>query len=118
MSKARKFAVVGAYIWGLGNTFLNLLQQLNEIESTPEQKFDWRRLLFAGGKGALLGAAGGSIVGSIADYQNSLEKPINTDACSQALASKLRLKKTDRKYLLLCEKSDILISLIKKEFAY
>lgn len=118
MSKARKFAVIGAYIGGLGNTFLNLLQQLNEIESNPEQKFDWRRLLFAGGKGALLGAAGGSIVGSIADYQNSLEKPINTDACLQALASKLRLKKTDRKYLLLCEKSDILISLIKKEFAY
>lgn len=118
MSKARKFAVIGAYIGGLGNTFLNLLQQLNEIESTPEQKFDWRRLLFAGGKGALLGAAGGSIVGAIADYQNSLEKPINTDACLQALASKLRLKKTDRKYLLLCEKSDILISLIKKEFAY
>lgn len=104
MSKTRKFTIIGAYIGGLGNAFLNILQQLNEIENTPEQKFDWTRLLSAGGKGALLGAASGSIVGSIADYRNSLEKPINTDVYLQALASKLRLKKTDKKYLLLCKK--------------
>lgn len=118
MTKARKYAIAGAYIGGIGNAVLNLFLQLNEMENIPEQKFNWKRLLYAGGKGALLGAASGNIVGAIADYQNSLEKPINTDAYLQALASKLKLKKTDRKYLLLCEKADFLVSLLKKKFAH
>lgn len=118
MTKAKKYAVLGAYIGGFGNAILNLLQQLNEIENAPEQKFDWKRLLYAGGKGALIGAAGGGIIGSITDYHNAHEKPINTDAYLNTLVSNLRLKKTDRKYQLLCEKADFLCSLLKNEFVH
>lgn len=118
MSKTRKYAITGATILGIGNAILDAVMQHEEMEKNPEQKFDWGRFLVAGGKGALLGVAGGALIGGIADYENSKEKPVNTDAYLLALASKLRLKKTDGKYLLLCEKADILISLLKKEYAY
>lgn len=117
MSKAKKYAITGAALLGVGNAMLNLVNQLNEMENNPGQVFSWKRLLMAAGKGALAGGAGGAIVGGIKDYHNALEKPVNTDPFLFSLISQLRLDKTDRKYLLLCEKAEILTSLLRKEFA-
>ena len=117
MDKASRYAVKVACIAGIGNALLNLIHQLNEMDKTQEQKFDWERLFYEGCKGVFVGAIAGYIYGSIVDYENSLEKPINTDAYLQALASKVKLKKSDKKHLLLSEKANILVSVLKNNFA-
>lgn len=117
MSKAKKYAVKGAISVGLLNATLNAVKQFTEMKYTPEQKFDWKRLLIAGGKGALAGGVGGAVIGAIEDHNNSLEKPLNTDAFLYRIANKLRLKKEDTNYLKLQQKADLLIDLLKEKYS-
>ncbi len=109
MSKAKKYAVNGAISIGLINAVLNAIRQFNEIKENSEQKFNWKRLLIAGGKGAIAGAVGGGVIGAIEDYENSKVKPANTDAFLYSVVNKVKLNKEDRHYLILQEKADLLI---------
>lgn len=116
MSKAKKYGINGALSVGVANALINALTQLNSIEQNSQLKFDWKKLLIAGGKGVAIGGMAGWVIGSFADHKRSSEKLINTDAFLNTLASKITLKRTDRKYLLLCDKADQLSNELKNEF--
>ncbi|MCC6369946.1 MAG: hypothetical protein IT236_02950 [Bacteroidia bacterium] len=105
MNKTTKFAIQGAFWVGLANSLINAFNQMNEMKENPNQKFDWERLLKAGGKGALLGGVGGLAIGAIADHNNKLEKPINTDAILLGLLPEVKLSKTDSNYQMLDRKA-------------
>lgn len=64
MNKAITYTRNGAIIFGIGNGLLNVLKQLNKIDNEP---FNWRQFFLATGKGAVVGASGGFILGSIED---------------------------------------------------
>lgn len=115
MNKKTKYASNAALIAGLGNAALNLFNQLNKMDKEPEMKFDWGELLGAGLKGAAVGGAAGFAVGAVADYQNSLEKPIDTDSFLHSLVSTVRLSKDDNDFKNLDAKADRLITLLKSE---
>lgn len=117
MSKTKKYAVKGAVIVGLIKAILNTVKQLDEMTANPHQKFNWKVLLVETGEGAVIGGIGGGIIGAIADHQNGLEKPLNTDSFLYKATDKLKLNKEDAAYLKLQEKADILIGLLKSEFA-
>jgi len=116
MNKTGKYALNGAIILGLGNAFLNAIKQINRINENPDEKFDWKELLVATGKGAVVGGVGGGIIGAISDYQNSLEEPLNTDVLLLGLVDNARLSKDDKAYKSLNEKADQIITLLKNEF--
>ncbi|MBD77335.1 MAG: hypothetical protein CL840_00175 [Crocinitomicaceae bacterium] len=113
MSKTLKYARNGALIFGIGNGLLNIFKQLDKIGNEPNLKFGWKKLAGATLKGAAFGGVSGLAIGSIADYQNSLEEPINTDAYLLSIIDKVRLDKNNRKYKSLDEKADRLIYLLK-----
>ena len=66
MNKAITYTRNGALIFGLGNGLLNAIKQLNNHPNT-NTAFDWRQLFLATGKGAIVGATGGFVLGSIED---------------------------------------------------
>lgn len=115
MNKKGKYAINGALILGLGNAVLNAINQLDKTDKEPEKKFDWGELLGAALKGAAVGGVGGFAVGAIADYQNSLEKPIDTDAFLFSVINTVRLNKEDNSYRTLNDKASKLIDLLKVE---
>ena len=80
MNKKTKYAYNGALFLGLGLAFINAFKQLQAIKDDPSKQFDWNRFFIEAGKGALAGAASGSIIGAIKDHHNSNIKPHNTDA--------------------------------------
>ncbi len=105
-------AAWGGFLTGLVNAII----QLSEMNKNPKQKFDWRRLLIAGGKGALLGGAGGLALGAIADHNNALESPINTDLALLGLLPIVSLDKTSSTYQLLDRKASKLIEILQLKF--
>lgn len=109
MNKKKKYALNGALVFGIGNAVLNAINQNNEMDKDPTQKFDWERLLKAGAKGALIGGAGGLTIGAIKDYQNSKEKPVNTDKYLFSVIDEVRLNKTDFSFRALNQRADMLI---------
>lgn len=113
MSKKVKYARNGALLLGLGNAAINVFEQLDKMEDDPNLKFDWWGLLGATAKGAAVGGIGGFTVGAIADYQNSLEEPINTDDFLLSMVDSVRLDKDDLNYRSLDEKADKLVDLLK-----
>jgi len=113
MNKKAKFAIWGAVILGVGNGIVNVIKQSNS-----DDKFSWGKLLLALGKGAATGAAGGLIIGALADHQNSLVEPIDTDSILLALASEVKLNPKDHRYIQLSEKADWLINILKAELNY
>lgn len=115
MNKKGKYAVNGALILGIGNAILNAINQRNKMEKEPDRKFDWGQLLGSAAKGAAVGAAGGFAIGAIADHQNSLEKPIDTDAFLFTVVNSVRLNKEQSSFRTLDEKANKLIELLKKE---
>src|SRR5258706_8628142 len=117
MSKAKKYAINGAISIGLINAALNAIKQFNEIKENRNQKFDWKRLFIAAGKGAIVGGVGGGVIGVILDHNNNLEKPLNTDAFLYSVANKLKLNKEDANYLKLQQKADLLIDLLKERYS-
>ena len=67
MNKTIKYATNGAFIFGIGNAFLNAINQLNNQDET--NPFNWSELLKAFCKGALIGGAGGLAIGAIKDKE-------------------------------------------------
>jgi len=116
MNKAAKYAINGALICGIGNALLNIIRQINRMNDKPEVKFNWKELLIASGKGAVVGGAAGGLIGAITDYQNSMEKPLNTDVLLLGFIDKIKLTKDDNTYQALSGKADYLINLLKEKF--
>ena len=112
MNKRAKFTVGGALLLGVGNGVINVINQLNS-----DEQFNWGIFLIAIGKGALVGGATGFVIGAVADHQNSLERPIDTDAILFSLAGKIRLSPNDRKYQSLSQKANWLVEVLKTEFS-
>lgn len=96
--KKTSYAKTGAIICGLGNAFLNLMKQLNEMDQDPDQKFKWGEFLASVGKGAALGGLAGFGIGAVRDYQNSLEQPIDLNAHLFAFSGLLMLDKSDPQF--------------------
>lgn len=63
MNKAKTYTQTGAVTFGIGNAIINAINQLNN----KNKNFDWRQLVIAAGKGALIGGTGGFVLGSIRD---------------------------------------------------
>ena len=116
MKKSIKFAINGSIGTSLFNAFLNAVRQFGEMNANQEQQFSWKRLLIATGKGALVGAAGGFVIGSIADYRNAKEEPINTDGILNETVKRVRLKKEDPLYGNLSQIADNLILFLWYEY--
>lgn len=114
--KAKKYAINGAIILGILNSILNAIKQSNEIDQNPNQKFDWGRLLIAGGKGAVVGAIGGFGIGALVDYQNSKVKPIDTNRRLSLLTERIRLDKSDPLYSKLDARAQLLATLLNKKY--
>lgn len=116
MNKTTKYALNGALWIAILNALLNAIKQSNEMDQNPNQKFDWGRLLIAGGKGALVGGLGGAAIGSIADYNNSQVKPINTDLALSNLTSKVRLDKSHPVFVKLDDHAVQLANLLTRKY--
>lgn len=116
MRKSIKYAVNGAIGVGVFNAILNAIKQLNEIDDNPSQRFSWERLIIAGGKGAAIGGAGGLLLGSVKDYYNSKEIPLDTDAFLYNLINQVKLNKNDSIYIRLNQIADEIISLLRNEY--
>lgn len=118
MNKTTKYALNGAVWLGIGNAAINAIKQIIEIDQNPDKKFDWQDLMKSAGKGALVGGSLGLALGAITDYQNSVEKPINTDLFLLGLVSNIRLDKEDKPYKRLDVKANFLSELLKYRFEY
>jgi hypothetical protein len=116
MSKTVKYAVNGAFIFGIGNALLNTLKQYQRINNNPDLEFDWLELLTSAGKGALTGGAGGAIVGGLVDIQNASEKPLNTSVILERVITNIKLDKNDPIYKKLSKKADLLVKSISENF--
>ncbi|MBV6639667.1 MAG: nucleotidyltransferase domain-containing protein [Cyclobacteriaceae bacterium] len=114
--KKTSYAKTGAIIGGLGNAFLNLMKQLNEMDQDPNQKFKWGEFLASAGKGAAIGGLAGFGIGAIRDYQNSLEKPIDLNAHLFGLSGLLMLDKSDPQFKSLEKAANKICSEFTKEF--
>ena len=113
MNKKAKFTIWGALIFGVGNGIINVMKQRNS-----EEVFNWNKLLLAFGKGVVAGAVGGLVVGTFADYQNSLVIPIDTDSILLALASEIKLDSNENEYQILSQKANWLTNILKSELSY
>jgi hypothetical protein len=113
MNKKTKYTIYAGIAGGIINGVLNIVNQNNE---QPDVPIDWSRVLKATLKGTAVCGAGGFLVGAYVDHRNSLEKPINTDLELGSLIKQVQLRQNDRKYLVLCEKADWLISQIKHTY--
>ncbi|WOK09138.1 nucleotidyltransferase domain-containing protein [Imperialibacter roseus] len=97
--KNKSYAKTGAIICGLGNAFLNLMKQLNEMDQDPNLKFKWNELLGAAVKGATVGGVVGFGIGAIRDYKNSTEQPIDINAHLFSLSGLLMLDKSNPQFI-------------------
>ncbi len=116
INKSTKYAINGALFLGIANAALNAIRQLNEIESDPGKKFSWEKVFLAGGKGAVLGGAAGFAAGTLTDYLNSKEKPIDTDSYLLDIVNTLKLDKNDKVFVNLSNKTNLLIELLNNHF--
>lgn len=116
MNKTIKYGTNLAIAGGVGNGVVNIIKQLNVMTMNPRQKFDWKSLLIAVGKGGLVGGGIGLFTGAIVDYQNSMEKPIDTDAFLFSFVNAARLTKQDSSYISLDHKAEQLIHLFLTHF--
>jgi hypothetical protein len=116
MNKKTKYGINGALLGAAANAVINAFKQFNAMNQDPTLKFDWSKLLLAAGKGAAFGGLGGLAIGAITDYINSQVKPINTDKHLSNLTDKIRLDKTDPRYLQLDEKAVQLANMLINEY--
>lgn len=118
MGKTLKYAGNGVVIGGVGFLLINLIDQLIKIDENPESKFDWDKLLKAGGKGALIGGATGALIGGVKDIRNNLEESLNTCAILGGAIPEIRLDKTELPYQVLSSKANEITVLIKEKFKF
>ncbi len=116
MNKATKYVINGALWIGIINALLNAIKQSNEMDQNPNQKFDWGRLLIAGGKGAAMGGLGGLAIGSLVDYQNAKVSPINTDLALSNHTNKVRLDKSHPIFIKLDEHAVQLANMLTRKY--
>lgn len=116
MHKSAKYAINGAIGGGIINAILNAIRQFNEMDRNPNQKFNCEELLIATGRGVTVGGAIGFAVGSIKDYHNSRETPLNTDIFLDDLINQIKLSKSDTTYVKLNQIADQLIELLQQEY--
>ncbi len=116
MNKTTKYAANGAILIGILNAIINAFKQLNRMDQDPSLEFDWSKFFLAVGKGALVGAAGGAVVGAVVDYRNSQIKPVDTDKQMAILTDMMKLDKRDPAYLKLDSKAVQLVNLLSKEY--
>lgn len=116
MDKKTKYALNGALLLGIGNAIINAIKQLNQMEVEPDRKFDWRDLLIAGGKGALVGGAGGFVVGAIKDEISANQKTIDTDAYLRTFIQSIQVDKNSIIYRECEKKCEEIMEFIEQEF--
>ncbi len=116
MSKTYSYARNGLIIGGACNAVINAFKQLSKISSNEQEKFEWRQFLIAIGKGSAIGGLTGLAIGAIADFENSLEEPLDTDAFLVGMVNQLRLNKNDIIYKELCFVADRIIECLKNKF--
>jgi len=114
--KSIKYAKKGALIFGLSNALINAIHQINLIKDNPEQKFDWSKLLKAGGKGAISGGVGGAFIGGIVDSNNAKKERVNTSAILSTVVSNIRLDKENPIYKKLSIKANRIINDLEIDF--
>jgi hypothetical protein len=113
MKKSTKYMLWGIAIGAIINGILNMLRQQSE---DPDAPLDWSRIGEAATKGGAVVGTAGFITGSYADYENSLESPLNTDKILSEVINGMALKTYDKTYLALCTKADWLVRSIQREF--
>lgn len=116
MKKSKKYAINVAVGGALIAFIANAVKQQSEIAITPDQKFDWVRLMKSILKGAAIGGTFGFGLGSLVDHRNSKVKPLNTDAYLHDLANQIRLDKNSPQYKALDIKAEIVMDLLAKRF--
>ena len=99
MKKSEEFTKNGAIILGLGNGFLNLVQQWDEMNKNPNLKFKWVELFTSLGRGAIAGGSIGFGVGWVLDYQNSKQRPIDINSHLNNRSRQIMLSKSDRQFI-------------------
>lgn len=117
MKKSEEFAKNGAIILGLGNGFLNLVKQWDEMNKNPDLKFNWFELFTSLGKGAVVGGSIGFGVGWVLDYQNSKQRPIDLNNHLMSLSSMLTLDKKDPEFVDLKQSVDKVIAVFRNSFS-
>lgn len=115
MSKTYTYTRNGLIIGGAVNGVINVVTQLNKISAHEQEKFEWKQLLFAVGKGSAIGGLTGLAIGAITDFENSLEEPLDTDAFLGGMVNRLRLKKDNIIYKELCFVADRIIECLKNK---
>ncbi|WMN11031.1 nucleotidyltransferase domain-containing protein [Marivirga salinae] len=116
MKKSNKYAKNGALIFGLGNSFIELIDQLKDLNKDPNIKFNWNKLLTAAIKGATVGTVVGFGIGSVRDYHNSQEKLINLNKHLRDLADSLALDKSSAEFINLNNSVNKIIKEFKNHF--
>ena len=114
--KTIEYSNKGMLIFALSNTFINAVNQLNEMKENPEKKFDWSELLLSGGKGALLGGVGGAFLGGIIDSNNAKKERLNTNVILSTIVSNIRLDKDNPIYKKLSIKANRIIDDLEINF--
>jgi hypothetical protein len=99
MKKSNLYAKNGALIFGVGNGFLNIVKQLEEMNKDTNLKFNWPELLSSLSKGALIGGTAGFGVGWILDFQNSKQSPMDIDKHLHDRSGMLTLDKKDPEFV-------------------
>ncbi len=116
MSKSKKFAEVGMWTLGIGNASLNAIVQAQEMKLNPELKFDWKKMIIAFMKGAIVGAAGGAAIGATVDYRNPKVGAVMTDGYLRRLSDRVRLDKQSSRFKAVDEKAETLATILQKRF--
>jgi len=116
MSKTLKYAGNGALIGTIGFLLFNALKQWSKNNEDPNSKFDWGDFLISGGKGAVIGAGVGALVGGVKDINNSMEEPLNTNSILSVAVHKMKLNKQDETYKKLSNKAENITNLIDSSF--
>jgi len=114
--KKIEYSKKGALIFGLSNSLINAIQQLNSIKENPEQVFDWSKIFKSAGNGAILGGLGGAFLGGIVDSNNDKKQRLNTSAILSTVVSNIRLDKENPIYKKLSIKANLIINDIEKKF--
>ncbi len=118
MNRKTQYAINGAIGGTLIAAIINAFKQHNRMQENLEIKFNWTELLKASGKGALIGGAGGLVVGAIVDEVNANTKAINTDAYLSSFAFAVQADKNSSLYKVSERKCEQVIKFIEKEFAF
>jgi hypothetical protein len=116
MRKAKKYGIIGLGIGAIMKGLENTLVQQRRIQQVPGTTFNWGELFIEVGQGAVVVGSIAGGIGAFLDYQNGLEKPLNTDALLYSVLLKVKLAPANRDYIALREKGKTIVQLLKQRF--